>query len=87
MLRILSLGLVMAIASGCTTSGTINSRVTDAASFDFTCPKQEIEVSKINSTSYGATGCNKKARYIAHMCTFMNFPWVCTAVSDGPIQN
>jgi hypothetical protein len=86
MYKILSITLFAIFATGCTTSGTINERVLDSASFDFSCPKKDIQVSEINSTSYGATGCSKKARYIAHDCSFMNYPWVCKAVSDGPIQ-
>ena len=86
MIRLVTITLVLVLLAGCTTSSTINSRVVDAASFDLDCPKSKLQIRKLNSTSYGASGCQKKARYIAHMCTFMNFPWACTAVSDGPIQ-
>ena len=87
MYKILSIGVAALLATGCTTSGTINQRVVDAASFDLSCPKHNIQVSELNSTSYGATGCSKRARYIAHNCSFMTFSWACTAVGDGPIQN
>ena len=45
---------------GCASGG---GTVKDRAAFDLDCPKDKIEVTNIGGTSYGASGCGKKATY------------------------
>ena len=42
--------------------------VRDKASFDLNCERQEIAVTRINDSSYGAKGCNKQASYVLLNC-------------------
>jgi hypothetical protein len=65
------------------TEETRNTRVLDAAAFDFECDKNSVSITKINPTSYGAKGCGKKARYTMIHCGDMNWKTVCTAVVNG----
>jgi hypothetical protein len=67
------------------TEETRNTRVLDAAAFDFECDKEAITISKMNDTSYGAKGCGKKARYTVIHCGEMNWKTVCTAAINGAI--
>lgn len=69
------------------TDETRNTRVIDAAAFDLNCDKSNIEVSKINDTSYAAKGCSKKARYTLDKCHDMNWKTVCTAIANGAVQD
>ena len=39
-------------------------KVTTKASFDFQCGQKDLVVSKVDSGSYGAVGCGKRATYV-----------------------
>jgi hypothetical protein len=80
---IATLGLGLA---GCSTSATKIQRVSDAAAFDLDCSKSELTVSKINETSYAASGCNKRARYILDTCGTGALSSRCRAFIDGPVH-
>ncbi len=82
-------------ASGCVqlfyhgklvTDETRVERATQAASFDLDCPAEEISASKLDETSYVASGCGKEARYILDKCHEMNWKTVCTAMISGEVR-
>jgi hypothetical protein len=47
--------------NGCSPAATVKKRAT----FDLDCPESKIEVVDIGGSIWGATGCGKKASYIA----------------------
>jgi hypothetical protein len=48
------------------------------ASFDLACPENQIQVVELNMHTYGATGCEKRASYMAGCGLFG-----CTALVNG----
>ena len=65
---------------------TISNKVTTAAEFDLNCSAESISIKELDSTSYSAMGCGKKARYVLNLCGSMNWEKVCTATLNGPVQ-
>ena len=53
-------------------------KVKERASFDFQCDKKDIAVQKIGVTSFGATGCGKKASYVGITSD-------CSSPFEGPV--
>jgi hypothetical protein len=49
------------IVAGCSPVNT----VVKQASFDLNCPREQIQVIRIDTNNYGATGCDKRASYLA----------------------
>jgi len=59
-MRLLALCILTPFLYACASgSGTVKER----AVFDLECPEDKIEVTFLSGTSYGATGCGKKATY------------------------
>jgi hypothetical protein len=64
-----SLGTVLLGIIGCA-AGTqrfdelMIEKVRTKAAFDFQCPQEQLNVSKVDSGSYGAVGCGKRASYV-----------------------
>ncbi|QDG54085.1 hypothetical protein FIV42_26090 [Persicimonas caeni] len=58
--------LALAALSFCVSSACVSpsQAVKDRATFDFDCPKDQIEVIELGTLTYGAKGCNKRATYI-----------------------
>ena len=85
-LTILSLAILSSCASilpGMVTEEVRIERALDKAAWDLECSKEKINIIKINETTYGASGCNKRASYVMKMCrsSFMvtDYASSCTA--------
>jgi len=59
-IRVIALLALSATTTGCTSYLNI---VKQRASFDLTCPPDQVQVSEIGGTSYGAVGCGARASY------------------------
>ena len=66
-------------------------RVLDKAAWDLKCGKEAIKITKINDTTYGATGCGKRAAYLMENCMsdflVTSFASACTAVLNSEIND
>lgn len=93
MYKLITAGFIIGSLSGCslipgmTNEDVRQERVISKAVWDLDCSKENINVLKINDTSYGVKGCGKKASYIMINCqsTPLNGDWAdkCTAILNS----
>ena len=62
-------------------------RLVEKAAWDLKCSKDQISYTEINSTTYGVTGCQKRASYVMVDCSFGFWRSCCKAVLNGPIYD
>jgi hypothetical protein len=76
--------LVLVVAciplTACISQDDMARHVRTHAAFDFQCPKDQIEVSHLGGSSYGARGCGQQAGYVVKSCWDADS---CTVVQDS----
>ena len=60
LLPLLALLALSALLTGC----AFDQKVRKRAAFDFDCPKDKIEVTEIDTLTYGAEGCQTRGTYV-----------------------
>jgi hypothetical protein len=66
--RRLSATFVWALASACASANDV---VRDRASYDFGCPKDQVETVEIEPLTIAAHGCGKKSVYVSNGHTYV----------------
>jgi hypothetical protein len=67
------LALPVIVTSGCV--GAVVSQVAKRASFDMSCPAEQIELVQLSGSAFGARGCGKQATYVSS-CDSSSCTWV-----------
>ena len=80
----MTLCLCSCVAGGSTELGL--SRVSDRAVWELDCPKEKLTINKLNDSTVGVLGCNKKVTYVLHECHPTIDQSLCTAVLDSVIE-